>query len=136
MALAASRSTKVDAPIDAALIASLKVARTVAVTLTSIAPPAGVIAEIVGAVVSPGAPVDTTKLTVAPAAPEVPAAGFWLIVVPDATVVLDAVVTLPTASCAVAIALRADCSEIPTTFGTVTTGGPVETTKFTAMPAL
>src|SRR5215217_6424746 len=42
------------------------------------------------------APVDTTSATALPGAAFVPPAGFWLMTLPDATVVLLAVVTAPT----------------------------------------
>ena len=64
----------------------------------------------VGGVVSAGAPDEVTRVTTLPsAATGVPPAGFWLIVDPAGTVVLDAVVTVPTASWAATIALRAAC---------------------------
>src|SRR5207249_9642894 len=52
---------------------------------------------------------------------------------PAATVVLDAVVTVPTTRFAPVIAVvAADCVR-PTTFGTVTCGGPDETTSATVL---
>src|SRR5207237_5186757 len=53
---------------------------------------------------------------------------------PDGTVVLDAVVTVPTVSPAFAIAVDAAACVRPTTFGT-TAGGPDETTRSTAETA-
>src|SRR6476620_6091592 len=53
---------------------------------------------------------------------------------PDGTVVLDAVVTVPTVRPAVVIADVAAACVRPTTFGTATCGGPDETTSATALP--
>src|SRR6267142_2039214 len=53
---------------------------------------------------------------------------------PDGTVVLDAVVTLPSASVAFAIAVVAAACVRPTTFGVATCGGPDEMTSATALP--
>jgi len=53
---------------------------------------------------------------------------------PAATVALDAVVTVPTAKPAPVIALVAAACVRFTTFGTLTGAGPVDTTRFTALP--
>src|SRR6476646_10083620 len=53
---------------------------------------------------------------------------------PGGTVVLDAVVTVPTVRPAVVIADVAATCVRPTTFGTATCGGPDETTSATALP--
>src|SRR4029079_1475539 len=53
---------------------------------------------------------------------------------PDGTVVLDAVVTVPTVRPAVVIADVAAVCVRPTTFGTATCGGPDEMTSATALP--
>ena len=53
---------------------------------------------------------------------------------PDGTVVLDAVVTVPTVRPAPVIAVVAAVCVRPTTFGTATCGGPDETTRLTALP--
>jgi hypothetical protein len=52
-------------------------------------------------------PVETTSATAEPAATLVPAAGFWLITLPDGTVALDDCVTAPSASPALVIAVVA-----------------------------
>src|SRR5207245_1486832 len=53
---------------------------------------------------------------------------------PDGTVVLDAVVTVPSASVALVIAVVAAACVRPTTSGVATCGGPDETTSATALP--
>src|SRR6185436_19530688 len=81
-----------------------------------------------------GGPVDTTRFTELPAATIVPAAGDRLMTEPDGTVVLDAVVTVPTTSPAFVIAVvAADCVRL-TTPGTLTCSAPVETVRLTALP--
>ena len=55
---------------------------------------------------------------------------------PAATVLLAAVVTVPTTRPAPVIAVVAAACVRPTTFGTATCAGPVDTTRFTAEPAL
>src|SRR6185436_6695725 len=77
--------------------------------------PAPVIALLAAAWVRPttfgvatcGGPDETTSATALPATTCVPAVGFWLITDPDATVVLDAVVTPPSVRPALVIALVA-----------------------------
>jgi hypothetical protein len=81
------------------------------------------------------APVETTKLTEDPVVTDVPAAGFELITLPEATVLLDAVVIVPTTNPAPLIAVDAALCANPITFGTATAAGPVETTRFTEDPA-
>src|SRR5918911_1156342 len=111
-----------------------------AVVMAPTARPAEVIALSAAACVSPttfgtatcGGPDETTSATAVPMTTSVPAAGFWLITDPAGTVVLDAVVIAPTVSCALVIALVAAACTRPTTSGTVTCGGPDETTSATA----
>src|SRR5712691_7235059 len=81
-----------------------------------------------------GGPDETTSATALPVTTCVPATGFWLITAPDGTVVLDAVVTVPSASVAFAIAVVAAACVRPTTSGVATCGGPDETTSATALP--
>jgi hypothetical protein len=80
------------------------------------------------------APVDTTKFTADPKLRLVPATGLSLITFPAATVLLDAVVTEPTTNPAVVSDVAAAACVNPTTFGTATFAGPVDTTKLTADP--
>jgi hypothetical protein len=80
-------------------------------------------------------PLEITKFTDDPALTLVPPTGLSLITLPDATVLLDAVVTVPTTSPAPVIAVLAAPCVLPTTFGTDTFAGPLETTKLTAEPA-
>src|SRR5215813_3151406 len=104
--------------------------------------PAFVIAVEAAACVSPttlgtatcGGPDDTTSATALFVATCVPAVGFWLITDPDGTVVLDAVVTVPTVNPAFVIEVVAAACVRPTTFGTATCGGPDDTTRFTLLP--
>ncbi len=79
-------------------------------------------------------PLETTKLTAEPKVTLVPAVGLSEITRPDATVALDCEVTAPTVSPAPVSVLVAEACVIPTTFGTATLGGPLETTKFTPEP--
>src|SRR5262245_18084627 len=81
-----------------------------------------------------GGPLDTTRFTALPVATCVPLVGVWLITDPDGTVVLDAVVTVPSVRFAFVIAVVAAAWVRPTTFGTATCGGPLDTTRFTALP--
>ena len=104
--------------------------------------PAPVIAVVASDCVSPttlgtvtgAGPDDTVRFTVEPAATLAPPAGLWLITSPEGTVELDAVVTVPTTSPALVIALVAAACVNPTTFGTVTGAGPVDTVRLTALP--
>src|SRR5215475_12475567 len=81
-----------------------------------------------------GGPDDTTRATAVPTTICVPAVGFSLMTDPDGTVVLDAVVTVPTINPAFVIAVDAAACVRPTTFGTATCGGPDDTTSATALP--
>src|SRR3954454_21910846 len=81
-----------------------------------------------------GGPDETTSATALPTFTCVAAVGFWLITDPDGTVVLDAVVTVPTVRPAVVIADVAATCVWPTTSGTATCGAPDETTSATALP--
>jgi hypothetical protein len=81
-------------------------------------------------------PEETTRLTVEPTLMMVPAAGDSLITLPEATVLLEAVVTAPSARPAPVIAVVAAACGNPTTLGTLTVPGLLETTILTAEPAL
>src|SRR5215217_5121783 len=104
--------------------------------------PAVVIAAVAAACVWPttfgvatcGTPLDTTSATALPIEVCVPAAGFWLITDPAGTVVLVAVVTVPSVRLAAVIADVAAACVWPTTFGVATCGRPVDTTSATALP--
>jgi hypothetical protein len=119
--------------IEAAVIGSLNVALTVVAAPTLVAPAAGVMLVTVGGVVSAGGggPDEVTRLTALPVATDVPPAGFWLMIDPEGTVVLEAVVSVPTVRFADVIALFAFAFVIPTTLGTVTGGGGVGGTPST-----
>src|SRR6185295_7122097 len=82
-----------------------------------------------------GGPLETTSVTALPGATWVPAIGDWLITESFGTVVLVAVVTVPSVKFAPVIALVAAACVRPTTFGTATCGGPLDTTSATALPA-
>src|SRR6267142_1346828 len=105
---------------------------------------APVIALVAAASVNPttfgtatcGGPLETTRVTALPCVTCVPAVGDWLITDPAGTVVLEAVVTAPSVRFAPVIALVAAASVNPTTFGTATCGGPLETTSVTALPCV
>jgi len=79
-------------------------------------------------------PEETTKFTAEPGATGVPAAGFSLMTLPAGTLLLEAVVTVPSTKPAFWIAVVAAACVCPTTLGTATGAGPEETTKFTAEP--
>src|SRR6185295_11854917 len=104
--------------------------------------PAVVIADVAAACVRAttfgtatcGGPDETTCATALPTFTCVAAVGFSLMPHPDGTVVLDAVVTVPTVRPAVVIADVAAVCVRPTTFGTATCAGPDETTSATALP--
>src|SRR5437588_5782155 len=84
--------------------------------------------------VGAGAPLETTRLTAEPFATLVPAAGLSLITLPEATVVLDCIVTVPAVRPALVRALVAAACVWPTTFGTATGvggGAPHATTRLT-----
>src|SRR6185436_12773545 len=114
-----------------------------AVVIVPTVKPAPVIAAVAAACVkfttlgtaTSGGPVETTKLTAEPAALCVPAVGLWLMTEPAATVALDAVVIVPTVKPAPVIAAVAAACVRFRMLGTATRGGPVETTKATALPA-
>jgi hypothetical protein len=71
-----------------------------------------------------GSPVETTRLTVPPWALAAPAAGIWLMTVPDATVALLVVVTEPMLSPADVIVFRASASDLLVTPGVEIFGAP------------
>src|SRR3954468_9585253 len=104
--------------------------------------PAVVIVDVAAVCVRPttfgtatcAGPDETTSATALPTLTCVAAVGFWLITDPDGTVVLDAVVTVPTTRLAPVIAVVALACVRPTTFGTATCDGPDETTSATALP--
>lgn len=73
-----------------------------------------------------------TSATAEPPATNVPAAGFWLITLPDGTDALDSRVTVPIDNPPNDIAVVAAASTMFTTFGTPT--GPVETINEIAEP--
>src|SRR4051794_38539835 len=79
-----------------------------------------------------GGPDETTSATVLPLATCAPAAGFWLMTAPAATVVLVAVVTAPSVRPAPAIALDAAACVSPTTFGTATGAGAPPSGRLTS----
>src|SRR4051812_25462523 len=79
-------------------------------------------------------PAEMTSATKLPVAADVPAAGSCVMMAPAGTVVLDAVVIAPTARPALTIVVVAAACVRSTTFGTVTSGGPDETTSATAVP--
>jgi hypothetical protein len=76
-------------------------------------------------------PLETTSATALPPFTDVPAVGLSLITLPTATVVLAAVVTVPSVRPAEVIVVVAAAWVLPTTFGTDT---PLETTSATALP--
>ena len=65
-----------------------------------------------------------------------PAAGLSLMTLPEATVLLDCRVTVPSTKPAPVMAVLAPACVSPTTLGTDTFAGPLETTMFTAEPTL
>jgi hypothetical protein len=79
------------------------------------------------------APLDTTRFTAAPGNALAPAAGVWLITSPTGTVALYCCVTV-TDSPALMIAAWAAAWAIPTTAGTITGCGPLDTIKLTGVP--
>jgi len=115
-----------------------------AVVTVPTASPAAMMADVAAAWVSPttlgtvtgAGPVETTRLTAEPELTLVPALGLSLITLPDATVELLAVVTVPTTSPAPVMAVVAAAWVSPTTLGTETCAVPVETTRLTAEPEL
>src|SRR3954471_9084129 len=81
-----------------------------------------------------GRPVDTVSAIALPTTTSAPAAGDWLMTLPDGTVMLYVVVIVPSTSCAVVIALVAAAWLRPTTSGALTCGRPVEIVSATALP--
>ena len=104
--------------------------------------PTPVIAEVATACVSPmtfgtetcAGPLEITRLTAEPTLTLVPAAGFSLITLPAATVLLDRWVIVPTTKPALVMAEVAAAWVSPITFGTATCAGPVDITRLTAEP--
>ena len=84
----------------------------------------GGITEIVKLLVGAG-PVEITRFTDEPTVTDVPASGASLITAPDATVLLDAIDTVPTTRPAPVIEVVAALCVSPTTFGTETYAGVV-----------
>src|SRR6185503_4739641 len=80
-----------------------------------------------------GGPDETTVDTALLTATCVPAAGFWLLTAPAGTVVLDAVVTVPSVRPAPLIAAVAAACVWPTTCRDSSRGGTDETTIDTAL---
>ena len=81
-----------------------------------------------------GGPLDTTRFTELPDETDTPAAGLWLMTLPEGIVALDWNVIVPTVREALVIV---DCAEAwvrPTTSGTVTGWGPLEITRSTGLP--
>src|SRR3954471_9588515 len=103
---------------------------------------AAVIALVAAAWVNPttagaltcGRPVDNVSAIALPTTTSAPAAGDWLMTLPDGTVMLDVVVIVPTTSCTVVIALVAAAWVNPTTSGALACGRPVEIVSATALP--
>src|SRR5262245_8077497 len=89
---------------------------------------------VVSVVIVGALPDETTRFTALPGGTDAPAAGDSLITVPAATVVLPWNVTVPTVRPAPVSDVPAAAWLSPTTFGTRTFGGPLETTRFTAVP--
>src|SRR6476620_10971232 len=116
----------------------------VAVVTVPTTRPAFVIAVVAAVCVRPtplgtatcGRPDDTTSDTALPTLTCVPLSGDWLMTDPAGTVVLVAVVTVPTVRPAPVIAVVAALCVRPTTLGTATCGRPDETTSETALPTL
>src|SRR5262249_54818129 len=84
--------------------------------------------------VTSGGPLETTRSTALPVTPCAPPAGDCMLTDPLGTVVLDAIVIVPTIKLALVIAVVAAACAWPTTFGTVTCGGPLDTTRSIALP--
>src|SRR3954453_11689468 len=81
-----------------------------------------------------GRPDEITSATALPMRTSAPAAGFWLITEPAATVMLDVVLIAPTVRPMLVSALEAFAWGRLTTFGTETCGRPDEITSVTALP--
>ena len=65
-----------------------------------------------------------------------PAAGFWLMTLPDATVLLDCCVTPPTVRPAPVMALVAAACVMPATFGTAMLVGALQRANVENVPVL
>src|SRR5438045_1868294 len=76
-----------------------------------------------------GRPDETVSAIALPTTTSAPAPGDWLMTLPEGTVILGAVVIVPTTSCAVVIAVVAAAWVNPTTAGVLTCGRPGETTR-------
>src|SRR3954471_23323526 len=81
-----------------------------------------------------GSPEEITSATALPTTTSAPAAGFWLITEPAATVMLDDVLIAPTVKPALVSALDALAWGWFVTSGTATCGRPEEITSATALP--
>src|SRR4051812_27634431 len=81
-----------------------------------------------------GKPEEITSATALPTTTSVPAAGFWLITEPAATVMLDDVLIAPTVRPMLVNALDAVACAWFVTSGTATCGKPEEITSATALP--
>src|SRR3954465_10083118 len=81
-----------------------------------------------------GRPEEITSATALPTTTSAPAAGFWLITEPAATVMLDVVLIAPTVRPMLVSALAALACAWLVTSGTATCGRPDEITSATALP--
>src|SRR4029078_11502830 len=116
----------------------------VAVVTVPTTRPAFVIAVVAAVCVRPttlgtatcGRPEETTSETALPVFTCVPLSGVWLMTEPAGTVLLVAVVTVPTTRPAFVIAVVAAACVRPTTLGPATRSRPEETTSATALPTL
>src|SRR3954465_507350 len=81
-----------------------------------------------------GRPDETVSAIALPTTTSALAAGFWPMTLPDGTVMLEAVVMVPTTSCAPVIAVVAAAWVKPTTAGAVTCGSPDEIVSAIALP--
>jgi hypothetical protein len=104
--------------------------------------PAAVSAALAAACVSPttfgtltgAGPLETTSVTADPVATLVAAAGVSLMTLPEATVLLDWVVTVPAVNPAPVMAVLATAWVSPTTFGTLTEVEPLEPLEPESLP--
>jgi hypothetical protein len=81
-------------------------------------------------------PLDTTRFTAEPTVTLVHSQGDSLMIEPEATVLLEAVATVPTARPASVMEVVAAAWVRPTALGTAICARPLETTMFTAEPTL
>src|SRR4051812_37239936 len=81
-----------------------------------------------------GSPEEITRATALPTTTSAPAAGFWLITEPAATVMLEDVLIAPTVRPMLVNALDALAWGWLVTSGTATCGSPEEITRATALP--